>query len=400
MTVLARARPGNDGRDAGWRRAPFGILCYLFTKALYESRAIRRALDSPAHLRKIMQRNNKTGVDCRNEFARHRLAYRFAFAASGLFLGTCLAPLDASSAELQPGTFVFGIGAEQTFYHLPKESYVIDSATSRFATTKQDADSGSPKASLAYVFSDQSKFPAFFGANTRLNVSVTRDYAKSVASQNFGRSVGTIILINGALEDANSYTASVWTDTQTYEEWRGEANVQTDYRVSDRATLSPRIGITASTLDMSYNLNRNSPGNNNGIPYTMIDAHGRGVFVGASLGLDAKQELGNGFSLKGGVGIDLEAALVNLGATQDPTSVDPLKHTNVNNSANFFMARPTANVAVAYTVNSVTAALTASFAYTANAPYIALTQAAGQMTRIGQSTMWGAGIGGSVSVAF
>lgn len=98
------------------------------------------------------------------------------------------------------------------------------------------------------------------------------------------------------VEPFNSYDASTWKDTERYEEWRGQANIQTDYAMIGGTARSPRIGVTGSLVDMGYNLNRTSPTNNNNIPYTMIDAHGRGALVGVALGLGAKHDIGNGFA--------------------------------------------------------------------------------------------------------
>lgn len=174
-------------------------------------------------------------------------------------------------------------------------SYVLDAGV--FASTQQYSNSISPKASLSYAFEDPAKFGGF-GANARINASLTRDYASSVASLTTGQLTGA--LINGTIQPGAGFVPATWTSTQTYEEWRARIDLQTDYIVGGNAAVSPRLGVTFSSANTAYNLSRIASGINNGNPYTMINASLYGFYLGAALGVDAKVPLGGGFVVSGG----------------------------------------------------------------------------------------------------
>jgi len=78
-------------------------------------------------------------------------------------------------------------------------SYVLDTNNGVFASTQQYSNSISPKASLSYAFEDPAKFGAF-GTNARINASLTRDYASSVATMTTGQLASNIALINGTIQ--------------------------------------------------------------------------------------------------------------------------------------------------------------------------------------------------------
>lgn len=274
-------------------------------------------------------------------------------------------------------------------------SYVLDAGV--FASTQQYSNSISPKASLSYAFEDPAKFGGF-GANARINASLTRDYASSVASLTTGQLTGA--LINGTIQPGAGFVPATWTSTQTYEEWRARIDLQTDYIVGGNAAVSPRLGVTFSSANTAYNLSRIASGINNGNPYTMINASLYGFYLGAALGVDAKVPLGGGFVVSGGAGVDLLVTSMSLSAVQDPAQVSPPRNQVAQSIATNFAWRPTVNAAVGYEWNNVAVSLTGSFAYLDGMPYIALTQAPGQVTTIGRASMWGAWVGARISVAF
>lgn len=274
-------------------------------------------------------------------------------------------------------------------------SYVLDAGV--FASTQQYSNSISPKASLSYAFEDPAKFGGF-GANARINASLTRDYASSVASLTTGQLTGA--LINGTIQPGAGFVPATWTSTQTYEEWRARIDLQTDYIVGGNAAVSPRLGVTFSSANTAYNLSRIASGINNGNPYTMINASLYGFYLGAALGVDAKVPLGGGFVVSGGAGVDLLVTSMSLSAVQDPAHVSPPRNQVAQSTATNFAWGPAVNAAVGYEWNNVAVSLTGSFAYLDGMPYIALTQAPGQVTTIGRASMWGAWVGARISVAF
>ena len=117
--------------------------------------------------------------------------------------------------------------------------------------TQQYSNSISPKASLSYAFEDPAKFSGF-GTNARINASLTQDYASSVASLTTGQLSGNVALINGTIQPGAGFVPATWTSTQTYEEWRGRIDLQTDFIVGRNAVVSPRLGVTF--LERQYRL--------------------------------------------------------------------------------------------------------------------------------------------------
>jgi hypothetical protein len=326
------------------------------------------------------------------------------YSRRGLWMAALVAAnlLEATGAQAQerrPGGIVFAIGAEETFYRLPMTSYVLDTNTGVFASTQQYSNSISPKASLSYAFEDPAKFGGF-GTNARIKASLTRDYASSVATLTTGQLTGNTALINGTIQPGGGFVPATWTSTQTYEEWRARIDLQTDFIVGGNAAVSPRAGVTFSSANTGYNLSRIASGINNGNPYTMINASLYGFYLGAALGVDAKVPLGGGFVISGGAGVDLLLTSMSLSAVQDPAQVSPPRNNYVQSTATNFAWRPAVNAAVGYEWNNVAVSVTGSFAYLDGMPYIALTQAAGQATAIGRASMWGAGVGARISVAF
>jgi hypothetical protein len=317
--------------------------------------------------------------------------------AAALVAAILLEATGVQAQERRPGGFVFSIGAEETFYRLPMTSYVLDTNNGVFASTQQYSNSISPKASLSYAFEDPAKFGAF-GTNARINASLTRDYASSVATMTTGQLASNIALINGTIQPNVGFAPATWTSTQTYEEWRARIDLQTDFIVGGNAAVSPRAGLTFSSANTGYNLSRIASGINN--PYTMINASLYGFYLGAALGVDAKVPLGGGFVISGGAGVDLLVTSMSLSAVQDPAQVSPPRNNYVQSTATNFAWRPAVNAAVGYEWNNVAVSVTGSFAYLDGMPYIALTQAPGQATTIGRASMWGAGVGARISVAF
>lgn len=325
--------------------------------------------------------------DCRSRAA---LWATSAFVAIGLVAAPAV-----QAQDFRPGGVVFAIGAEETFYRLPMTSYVLDTNAGVLASTQQYSNSISPKASLSYVFEN-----SFVGANARINASLTRDYASSVATLTTGQLTGNTALINGTIQPGGGFVPATWTTTQTYEEWRARVDLQTDFMVGGSAAVSPRAGVTFSSANTAYNLSRIASGINNGAPYSMVNASLYGFYLGAALGVDAKVPLGGGFVISGGAGVDLLVTSMNLSAVQDPARVSPPRNNYVQSSATNFAWRPAVNAAVGYEWSNVSVAVTGSFAYLDGMPYIALTQAPGQVTTIGRASMWGAGVGARISVAF